>query len=68
MTKAVEHSDVGFEEAVLLLAGECLQLFFQEAAELEISLWAEEIPRRFPQFELGRLLEAVKKRLNAKMG
>jgi hypothetical protein len=68
MTHALESSDLEFQEAVILLTNECIQLFMREASELEISLWAEEIPRRFPQFEIGRLLAAVKKLLNTKIG
>lgn len=68
MSQITQSSDIEFHEAVLSLTNECMQLFIQEASELEISMWAEEIPRRFPQFEIGRLLAAVKKLLNAKIG
>lgn len=67
MSEITQSSDMEFQEAVLLLTNECIQLFVREALELDISLWVEEIPRRFPQFEIGRLLAAVKKLLNAKM-
>jgi hypothetical protein len=67
MSEITRSSDIEFQEAVLLLTNECIQLFVREASELEISIWAEEIPRRFPQFEISRLLTAVKKLLNAKM-
>jgi hypothetical protein len=67
MSKVEQSPDTEFQETVFLLTNECLQLFRREVSELEIGIWAEEIPRRFPQFEIGRLLAAVKNLLNAKM-
>lgn len=63
----IEHSsEMEFEQAVLVLTNECIELFEQEASPREISLWAEGIPLRFPQFEICLLLEAVKDLLDGK--
>jgi hypothetical protein len=63
----VEHSSgIEFEQAVLLLANECIELFEREASPREISFWVDRIPRRFPQFKICNLLEAVKDLLDEK--
>lgn len=67
MMSEVEHSsDMEFEQAVLVLVNECIELFERDASPREIGFWAERIPLRFPQFEICQLLSAVKDLLDKK--